>query len=114
VVAIHEPLRQQPPLALGHVERPLDFCRPAAERLLAQDVLAGLERAQSPLDVQRIGKRDVDGLDVGVGQQRVVAAIRPFDPLIARVSLGPRLVSAGDREDRGAVRFARTPEETGD
>ena len=45
VVAVHERLHQQPVVALGDVEGSFDFGGASAEWLLAQDVLAGLERA---------------------------------------------------------------------
>ncbi len=45
-------------------------------RLLAQHVLARLERAHRPLVVQAVRQRDVDGVDLRVGEQRVVRAVR--------------------------------------
>ena len=73
------------PAPLGDVERALDLAGRGGERLLAQHVLAGLERADRPLDVQPVGQRDVDGVDVGVGEQRLVGAVRARDAvLVAR------------------------------
>ena len=42
-----------------------------AMRLLAQDVLAGFQGANAPLDVQVVGERDVDRLDRRVREQRL-------------------------------------------
>jgi hypothetical protein len=97
-VAVHERLHQEPVVLVGHVEGTLDLPRVPAQRLLAQHMLAALQRADAPLDVQRVGQGDVDDLDVGVLQQLLVAAIRPRDTVLARVFRGARLVSAGHRE----------------
>ena len=59
------------------------------ERLLAQDVLAGAQRPFGPLEVQRVGQRDVDGLDHRVGQQLFVAAVGALDAVSVGVLLGP-------------------------
>ena len=67
------------PAALGRVERLLDVGRVPAQRLLAEDVLARLERPDRPLAVHRVRERDVDGVDVGVLEQRLVGAVRPLD-----------------------------------
>jgi hypothetical protein len=72
VVAPHEGLGQHAAFALGDVEDAIDVLGVAGERLLAQHVLAGLERAERPLHVQRVGQRVVDRVDVGIGQQRLV------------------------------------------
>jgi hypothetical protein len=66
-------------------------------------VLARLERADRPLDVQRVGQRDVDGVDLVVGEERLVAAVRPLDAVLARVGLRPVLVAARDRDDPDPV-----------
>ena len=41
----------------------IDVVGAQRQRLFAQHVLAGVERAQRPLDVQRVGQRNVDGVD---------------------------------------------------
>ena len=51
------------PVSLGGVERLLGLCGAARVRLLAEHVLAGLERAHRPLVVEAVRKRDVDGVD---------------------------------------------------
>ena len=49
------------------------------QRLLAQDVLARLGRRDRPLGVEVVRQRDVDGVDVGVGEQRLVRAVGARD-----------------------------------
>ncbi len=58
----------------------------------------------------RIGQRDVDGVDLGIGEQRVVAGVRPLDPVLARVGLGAGAVAAADGHDLGAVGQRRARE----
>ena len=89
---------RQPPVALGRVERRLDVGRVARQRLLAQHVLAGLERPDRPLAVQRVRQRDVDGLDLRVGEQLLVRAVGLRDlPLRARSSRRAPELAARDR-----------------
>ena len=67
----------------------------AAERLLHQDVLAGLQRFQTPADVQRVRERDDDPLDGVVRQQFLVVAgkVWHIEPLGQRAQ--PLLLAAG-------------------
>ena len=62
-----------------HTTRPLGgpghrFCLGDArrERLLAEHVLARLERADGPLGVERVRQGIVDGLDLGIREERLV------------------------------------------
>jgi hypothetical protein len=56
MVPVHESLHQQTPFAIGRVESVLDRLGVAPERLLAEDVLAGLERPDRPGQVQSVGE----------------------------------------------------------
>ena len=112
VVAVHERLHENPARAVGGVEGALDLLGPPVERLLAEDVLAGLERAHRPLDVKRVRQRDVDRLDVGVREQRLVAPVGALDPVLARVRLGARLVAARDARRRRPRSDSRAPART--
>jgi hypothetical protein len=98
VVAPHERLHEQAAGAVGGVERARHRVRPAVERLLAQHVLAGLERAHRPLDVQVVGQRDVDRLDPGVREQRFVGPVCARDAVRARIGVGRLLGAARDRQ----------------
>jgi hypothetical protein len=73
MVPVHKPLHQQASGALRRIEGALDLFRTSVERLLADDVLSGVESAYGGLDVQRVRQRDVDGLDVRICEQLVVA-----------------------------------------
>jgi hypothetical protein len=103
VVAVHEALHQEAVGALGGVERPLDLVGVARQRLLAEHVLAGFERPDRPLDVERVGERDVHGLDVLVRKQSLVAAVGALDPALPRVRLSAAAIAAGDRGNVDAV-----------
>ena len=111
VVPVHERLHQQPVLALGHIEGALDLLGATAQRLLAQDVLAGLERADRPVDMHRVRERDVDDLDVGVGEQRVIAAVSPLDAVLAGIFVGALPVTARHRENLDVFGLACAREE---
>ena len=79
---------------------------PTVERLLAEHVLARLERADRPLDVERVRQPDVDGLDLRIREQRLVAAVGAVDPALARVRVGTVLVAARDCRDAHPIREA--------
>lgn len=57
----------------------LRLVRIQRDRLFAQHVLSGFQRAQRPVDMQFVGKRIVDRLDRGVRQQFIIGAIGPRD-----------------------------------
>ena len=59
------------------------------ERLLAQDVLAGLEGRDGPVAVQPVGERVVDGVDVGIAHQFGVIVQDAGDLVLAGELLGP-------------------------
>jgi hypothetical protein len=71
----HKPLGEDEAGGISTVEGFLDLIGMSRERLLDQHVLAGVERRERPLHVQPVGKRDVNGLDVGIGQQPLVAPV---------------------------------------
>ena len=66
----------------------------ARVRLLAEDVLAGAERTHRPLVMEAVRKRDVDRLDLGIVEQRLVRAVCSRQPVLARVLLGAGGVAA--------------------
>ena len=76
------------------------------ERLLAQDVLAGPSRGDRPFGVQVVGQRDVDRVDVRVGEERLVGAVGPRDPELGRRPPPRARLARGDREDLAARRTA--------
>ena len=66
---------------------PLRFRRGPRERLFAQHVLAGLGGSDRPLRVQAIRQRVVDRVDVRIGQQRLVRAVRALDAALSGIRL---------------------------
>ncbi len=66
-------------------------------------MLTRLEGADRPLDVERVRQRDVDGLDVGILEEFLVAAIGSLETLLACVRLRPNPVTTPDRDDLHAV-----------
>ena len=67
------------------------------QRLLADDVLARGQRGQHDLLVRIARRRDVDELDVGPRDQRVVVGLVPLPPQLLGRLLDARLVSPADR-----------------
>jgi hypothetical protein len=70
-------------------------------------VLARLERADRPRDVERVRERDVDGLDVSVLEQCVVAPVGALDLPLARVRLRAGGLAARDRDELDLRGLAR-------
>ena len=66
-------------LGLGRLDHALRVGGGQRERLLAQDVLAGAGGGDRPLGVEVVRQRDVDGVDVRVGEERLVRAVGPRD-----------------------------------
>ena len=73
VQAVHEGLAEEGPGLARRVDHRVGLPGGEPERLLAQHVLAGLGGLDRPLGVARVRRRDVDRLDLGVGEQRLVA-----------------------------------------
>ena len=70
------------PFRRGH--QLLRLGRGKGDRLLAEHVLARLERADRPGNVQMVGQRIVNRLDLRVGQQRFVGAVGAGNPQLRR------------------------------
>ena len=82
--------------------------RVEGQRLLAEDVLAGVGRGHHPGLVQLVGQRDVDRVDLGVGQDLVVAAVALGDAELLRPLPREPRVPAGQR-GQAACPGARIP-----
>ena len=61
--------------AFAHAEQRFGFGHGHAERFFAEHVLAGLGGLHRPRNVQLIGQRIVDGVDVGIGEQLLIRAV---------------------------------------
>ncbi len=57
------------------------------ERFFAQHVLTGGQRGAGPAAVQAVGQRVVDGIEVGIGDQRLVTFVHPGDAVFRGKSL---------------------------
>src|SRR5581483_5113398 len=110
-VAVHERFRDEQPGLLGRVEHGLRLLRVGGQRLLAEHVLAGLERPDRPLAVERVRQRDVDRLDVRILEQRLVRAVGALDPPLARECLRPPPLAARDRDQVDLRRRLRSRNE---
>jgi len=57
------------------LDKPFRLVRVRCERLLEEDVLASLERLVCPLKVLSVGNRDIDYVDLRVGEKIVVRTV---------------------------------------
>jgi len=80
------------------VEHGLRLPESQCEWLFAQHVLAALGRLDRPLGMQAVGQRQIDGLDVGIGQQLRAAAVVAVDAVGLRKVRGSIRVAAGHRD----------------
>jgi hypothetical protein len=74
VVAVHESFRRDTPAPPRRCLDAVHILHAERQRLLAQHVLSRLERAHRPLGVQTVGQADIDDVDGGVVEQRLVRA----------------------------------------
>ncbi len=110
-MAPHECFLEHQAGAIGGIERFHDLVRVARVRLLAQDVLAGCQGPQGPLVVERVGQADIDGIDRGIGQQVVIAAMRAGDTGVIRERARTLSGPATDRNHLQLVRLPGTAEQ---
>ena len=103
VITHHERLYHATPAAVARRDDRLRLYRVQRDRLLAQHVLARLECPDRPFDVQVIGQRVIDRIDVRVVEQRLVAAETVRDAKLRRDQRRPVGIA---RCDRGNHAFA--------
>ena len=96
MVAHHKRLGNQLAAALTRSHELPALLGVQRHRLLAQHVLAGFERAHAPGNMQVVGQRDVDRLDVRVGQQRLVATVGLGNAQLAGDTPRPCQIARGD------------------
>ena len=75
----------------------LGFVRVRGERLLAQHVLACLERGDRPLRVEPVGQRVVDRVDLGIGEERGVRVVHRRNSVLRRELIGSGAVAGRQR-----------------
>jgi hypothetical protein len=105
VRAHHEGFLDRPAGAVADGDQLARLGRAHPDRLLAQDMLAGLRRLHGPGHVEMVGERDIDRLDLGVGQERLVAVVGAWDAELTGGGLGQRPL-AGSNCDHLAVMAA--------
>ena len=85
-----------------HVGQRLGLGGVEGHGLLDQHVLAGLDRLNRERHVQVVRRRDVDRVDLGVGQHRLVRPVHPGNAELRGRNLGTDQVARGD-PDEGRV-----------
>jgi hypothetical protein len=95
------------------VEGSFGIRRGQGEWLLAQHVLAGLQRLDRPLGVHRRRQCHVDRVDAIEFEQCVVRPEAVREPVVVGVLTGPALIPAGDRDELGRLRGAGGPDDRG-
>ena len=102
---------QDPPASLRRLHEPFGIVRVGAERLLDQDVLAGLQSRHRQLEMRRDGRRNHDRVDTRIAQQIAVVG-RRLDSGIAAANCRQALsTQVADRENLRAWRFDEVPDE---
>lgn len=75
VAAIHECFDKDEALLICQVEHLLGLVDGDGGGFFAEYVFAGAQGFEGPVVVQGVGQTDVDGLDLGIGEQVVVAGV---------------------------------------
>ena len=91
------------PVAGADGEQSFGFRDGEAERLLAENVLAGFSGSDGPGDVEVIGQRIVDGVDIGVGEKFFIRAVGRGNAQGGCRLLGLRKTARCDGDDTGVL-----------
>ena len=113
VVEVHQRLDGDPVRPFGRGRDGIDVLHGACEGLLAEHVLAGLQRADRPLRVQVVGQRDVDDVDVGGREERIVGSEGLRDAVGDGEGGRPIAIPAGDRDKLPASTRDDGPDQPG-
>ena len=100
------------PVGLRRRGHPADLGGVQRHRLLAQDVLSGLEVAPGVRLVARVRRRHVDHVDVGVLGERLLVLVPGEDVELVTEGVGPLDRSRRHRHDLTIVHVAHRPGET--
>ena len=101
MAAHHEGLADLDAGAGAHRQQRLRFRGGQADRLLAEHMLARLGGLDGPGNMEMVGQRIVDGVDVGVGQQLFVGAVGGGNAERGRGLLRLGQIARGDGNDGG-------------
>ena len=75
MVGGHPSFRDQAGTGLARGDQAVEIIRMQGDGFFAQDRLARMGRADRPIDMQGVGQRDIDRVNLGVGQKRVIAVM---------------------------------------
>ena len=101
MVEIHGRFGHDHPSRLGSGDDPVALVQAEGQGLFTEDVFAGLGGADGPPGVEAVGQRDIDHVDLWIGQQRFVASMGTGDAPLGGIGLSPRLIPAGDGKELG-------------
>ncbi len=104
VIAIVERFEENQAALSCRCHHLLGFGRVGGEGLLAEHVLALLERLESPLGVKTRGQRIVDRVDIRIADQRCIAGIDLRDAVLLGESAGAFRVARRNRHHFGTLR----------
>src|SRR5260370_42650333 len=102
--AIHERLHQMDALVLRRVGHLLSLRRIHPEWLLAQDMLAGRQRAQGPLSMHGVDQWDVDRIHLAIFEDRVIRLGDPCKRMLGAELARAIRVPARNRHDPPVAR----------
>ena len=98
MAAVHEGFEQKYVVVARGLDERHRLTQVGGQRLLAEDVLAGLRRLDAPLGVEMVGQGVVDHVYVRVGEQRLVAPVPVGHVELGAERLGRLLPAATDGE----------------
>ena len=101
--AHHEGLDDAPAAAVAGRDDGLCFNGIEGDWLLAEHVLAGLECLHRPFDVQVVGQRVVDRLDLRIVEQCLIAAVAARNAEARGDVAGPLGIARGNGRDDAAL-----------
>ena len=105
MAAVHEGFHQEDAGALRGLDDGHRLRVVHRERLLAEDVLARLGRADRPFGVEAVRGGDVDDLHIGIREERVVRCVTPRDRELVAELVGALFIAAAHRHQRSGLRI---------
>jgi hypothetical protein len=107
VAAVHEGFHEEDAVLARGLGHDHGFGVVQRERLFAKDVLAGPRRLDAPLGMRGVRRADVDGVDLGVGEERLIAAIRALESEFLRKFIRGFPSAAADGDQRSRAGFGQ-------